>query len=169
MKRIAKIALGALLMAGTAFAVATPAAARVSIGIGFGGPGYYGPPPRYAVCDPYSRYYDPYYCGDDDYYYGPPLFIDGFWFNSGGRYRDFRGHRQYWVHGGWHGYSGGHGGGGYGGGHGGGGYGGGHGGGGYGGGHGGGGYGGGHGGGGYGGGHGGGGYGGGHGGGGHGH
>jgi hypothetical protein len=158
MKRIAKLALGALLMAGTAFAVATPAAAQVSFGIGMGGPGYYGPP-RHAVCNPYSRYYDPYYCGDYDEYDGPPLFIDGYWFNNG-RYRDYYGQRQYWVHGGWRGYGGG---GGYGGGHGGGyggGYGGGHGGGyggGYGGGHGGG-YGGGHGGGhggGYGGGHGG--------------
>ena len=46
---------------------------------------------RYAVCDPYSRYYDPDYCGDDEYYYGPPLFIDGFWFNNGGRYRDWHG------------------------------------------------------------------------------
>ncbi len=122
MKRIAKLALGAVLMAGTAFAVATPAAARVSVGIGIGVPGYYGPPPRYAVCDPYSRYYDPYYCGDYDYYYGPPLFIDGFWFNNGGRYRDYDGRREYWVHGGWHGYSGGGGGHWSGGGHGGGGH-----------------------------------------------
>ena len=115
MKRIAKVALGALLMAGTAFAVTTPAAAHVSVGIGIEvGPGYYGPgyygPPGAAVCDPYSRYYNPYYCGDDEDYYGPPLFIDGFWFNNG-RYRDYHGQRQYWVHGGWHGYSGGHGGG----------------------------------------------------------
>jgi hypothetical protein len=118
MKRVAKLALGALLMAGAAFAVATPAAAQVSFGIGIG-PGYYRHSPRYAVCNPYSRYYDPYYCGDYDDYYGPPLYIDGFWFNNG-RYRDYRGHRQYWVHGGWHGYSGGGYGGGYGGGHGGG-------------------------------------------------
>ena len=158
-KGIARIALGALMLAGTAFAVATPAEARVSFGIGIGGPGYYGPP-RAAVCDPYSRYYDPYYCGDYYDYDGPPMFIDGFWFN-GGRYRDYDGHRQYWYRNGWHdgggygrggygrggyggGYSGGHGGGyggGYSGGHGGGYGGGGHGGG-YGGGHGGGGHGG---------------------------
>ena len=105
MKRIAKLALGALLMAGTAFAVATPASAQVSFGIGVG-PGYYGSQARYAVCNPYSRYYDPYYCGDDEDYYGPPLFIDGFWFNNG-RYRDYHGQRQYWGHDGWHGYSGG--------------------------------------------------------------
>ena len=132
MKNVAKLALGALLLAGTAFGVATPASAHVSIGIGIGGPGYYGPPRPYAVCDPYSRYYDPYYCGDYDNYYGPPLFIDGYWFNNG-RYRDYYGQRQYWVHGGWHGYGGGGGyghgrsfnsGGGYGGGYGGGGYGG---------------------------------------------
>ena len=120
MKRIAKLALGALLMAGTAFAVAAPASAQVSFGIGMGGPGYYGPP-RYAVCNPYSRYYDPYYCGDYGDYYGPPLFIDGFWFNSG-RYRNWHGQRQYWVHNGWRGYGGGGYGGGFGGGHGGGGH-----------------------------------------------
>ena len=121
MKKIAKLALGAVLLAGTAFAVTAPAAARVSVGFGVGvGPGYSGPS-DYAVCDPYSRYYNPYYCGDDEYYDGPPLFIDGFWFNNGGRYRDWHGGRQYWVHGGWHGYSGGggsFGGGSYGGGHG---------------------------------------------------
>jgi len=80
-----------------------PASAQVSFGIGMGGPGYYGPP-RYAVCNPYSRYYDPYYCGDYGDYYGPPLFIDGFWFDHG-RYRNYRGHRQYWVHNGWRGYA----------------------------------------------------------------
>ena len=65
MKRIAKGALAALMLAGTALAVATPAAARVSVGIGLGfGPGYYGPgpygPPPAAYCDPYSRWYNPY-------------------------------------------------------------------------------------------------------------
>ena len=39
MKQIAKLALGAMLMAGTTFAITMPAAAHVSIGIGFG-PGY---------------------------------------------------------------------------------------------------------------------------------
>ncbi len=103
MKRIAKVVLGALMLAGTAIGTAVPAAAHVSVGIGFGFPGYYGPPPRYyASCDPYSRYYDPYYCGDYADYYGPPIFVDGMWFN-GGRYRDWHGEREYWVHGRWHG------------------------------------------------------------------
>ena len=101
-KGIARIALGALMLAGTAFAVATPATAQVSVGIGIGGGhGYYRHPPRGAVCDPYSRWYDPDYCGGYYDYYGPPIFIDGFWFN-GGRYRDYDGHRQYWYRNSWH-------------------------------------------------------------------
>ncbi len=101
MKKVAKLALGALLMAGTAFAVAAPASAGVSVGFGIGfGPGYYGPP-AYATCDPYSRYYDPYNCGYYSDYYGPPIFIDGSWFN-GGRYRDYDGHREYWMHNRWY-------------------------------------------------------------------
>ncbi|MBU6299206.1 MAG: hypothetical protein KGJ79_03635 [Alphaproteobacteria bacterium] len=104
MKRIAKLALGAMLMAGTAFAVSTPSAAGVSFGIGIGvGPGYYGPGYYgYAVnCNPYSRFYDPYYCGYYDDYDGPPVFVDGAWF-YGGRYRDFDGHREFWVHNRWY-------------------------------------------------------------------
>ena len=63
MKSVAKIALGALMLAGAATAIsAAPADARVSVGIGIGVPGaYYGGPayyPRYS-CDPYSRFYDP--------------------------------------------------------------------------------------------------------------
>lgn len=65
MKRLGKITLGALMLAGTA-AVAAPASAQVHFGIGIA-PRYYGPPPR-AACDPYSRWYDPYRC--DPYYYG---------------------------------------------------------------------------------------------------
>ncbi|MDE1937699.1 MAG: hypothetical protein KGI68_01645 [Alphaproteobacteria bacterium] len=103
MKRSAKLALGAMLLAGAAFAVTTPAAAGVSFGVGIGvGPGYYGPdnygPP--VNCNPYSRFYDPYYCGYYDDYDGPPLFIDGAWF-YGGRYRDYDGHREYWMHDRW--------------------------------------------------------------------
>jgi hypothetical protein len=122
MKRFAKLALGAALLAGTAFAVATPASARVSIGIGVGvpGPGYYGPaygPPPGAVCDPYSRWYDPYTCDQyygadyDDYYYGPSLFYDGFWYSGPLRSRYYGGQRQFYVGGGWHGVPGYHGGG----------------------------------------------------------
>ncbi len=72
---------GVLALAGAAFATAAPAEAHVSIGIGIG-PGYYGGygPGYGAVCDPYSRWYDPYRCNDydDDYdYYDGPVFIDG--------------------------------------------------------------------------------------------
>lgn len=96
MKRLGKIALGAAMLAATA-ALASPASAQVHFGIGVG-PGYYGPPPR-AVCDPYSRWYDPYRCngyyGYEPYYgysYGPVI---GFGF--GGRFgghEHFHGHRR---------------------------------------------------------------------------
>ncbi len=133
MKTIAKTILGTVMLAGAAIAVAAPASAGFAVGVGVGyGPGYYGA----AVCNPYSRYYNPYAC-DDEYYVGPPLYIDGFWYDRPMRSRWYGGHREFWVHNGWrHGdfYRGGgnfyrgHGGGfggGYGGGHGGG-FGGGH-------------------------------------------
>src|ERR1700753_492646 len=71
MKKIAKIAVSALALAGvaaaTTAAMTAPAEARVAIGIGIGGPGYYGgyygPP---APC-----YYGGYYgCGYGPAYYG---------------------------------------------------------------------------------------------------
>ena len=108
MKKFAKVALGGLILAGAATAVASsPADARVVVGFGVG-PGYYGPAyyPRIS-CDPYSRWYDPYRCG----YYGPAYYRGyygpsyygpsiGFSFGGGG-----------WGHGGWHGggwHGGGH-------------------------------------------------------------
>jgi hypothetical protein len=113
-KHFAKFALTAMLLAGTAAAVtATPAEARVSIGIGIGGgyyggpyygPGYYGPAP---YCDRYSRYYDPYRCNaayDDSYYddyYDDPIFFDGAWLSGPYRYRYYGGHPQFFINGGW--------------------------------------------------------------------
>ena len=48
MRKFAKVALGALMMAGaataTTAAMTSPAEARVSVGIGLGFPGYYGRP-----------------------------------------------------------------------------------------------------------------------------
>jgi len=104
MKLVAKAALGALMLAGSAAAFTAPAAAGWSFGVGVG-PGYYYGPPNYAgaYCDPYSRWYDPYYCDDYDYYYGPPLFIDGYWYSGPIRSRWYGGHRQFWVNNGWHG------------------------------------------------------------------
>ena len=94
----------ALVLAGSTFAATEPAQARVSIGIGIGGPGYYGSGygQRYnPYCDRYSRWFDPYRCNaryyNDDYYddgyYDGPLFIDGFWFD--GRYRHRHNHRHH--------------------------------------------------------------------------
>jgi hypothetical protein len=98
MTSLKKLALGALMLAGTAIGVSAPANAGVHVGIGIGipGPAYYGP--AYA-CDPYYDYYDPYGCGA---YYSGPVFIDGIWINEPLRWRWWGGHRQFWWHGGWH-------------------------------------------------------------------
>src|ERR1700743_358423 len=74
MKKFAKVALGALMVAGAATATTAaktrPAEARVSAGIGLGSPGYVGPAyPAYSGYGP--AYYDPYY-GPYPYYYGGP-------------------------------------------------------------------------------------------------
>lgn len=113
MKTFAKIAFGALVLAGvTTLAATAPAQAQVSVGIGFGGPSYYGqayyPAPAYRYtysCDRYSRYYDPYRC---DYYapayygpayyprpyYGPNVYIGGSFGNNNyrGNWRNDRRH-----------------------------------------------------------------------------
>jgi hypothetical protein len=111
MKKFAKITLGALVVVGATLAATGAADARVSIGIGLGGPGYYGysapsyygyGAPAYSYsCDPYSRWYDSYRCGyapgyssySGSAYYGPSFSFGGF----GGGYRDrddFRGDRD---------------------------------------------------------------------------
>jgi hypothetical protein len=106
MRQLRNVALGAAALLAIA-AVGAPAQARVSIGIGLGGyPGYYGPgyygPPGRVVCDPYSRWYDPYRCDAyyADYYYGP-VFIDGVWINGPVRWRDFGGRREFFWRGSW--------------------------------------------------------------------
>ncbi|HWA04490.1 MAG TPA: hypothetical protein VG819_13295 [Rhizomicrobium sp.] len=97
MKSLKNLALGALMLAGTAVGVSAPANAGVHVGIGIGipGPVYYGP--AYA-CDPYYDYYDPYGCGA---YYTGPVFIDGVWVREPLRWRWWHGHRQFWWRGGW--------------------------------------------------------------------
>ena len=90
MKKFAKFALGAAVLAGAATMAATPADARVSVGFGIGipGPVYYGAPYYNYNCDPYSRFYDPYRCGyyAPGYYYGGPDVVIGGSF--GGGFRD---------------------------------------------------------------------------------
>jgi hypothetical protein len=71
MKRFTKIALGALVLAGTATIAAAPASAGVVVGIG--APLAYAPGP---ACNPYSPYYNPYYCGPG--YVGGPVIGFGF-------------------------------------------------------------------------------------------
>ncbi len=103
MKKFAKIALSALMLAGAATAVAaTPASARVTVGIGIGG-GYYGPAyyPSYS-CDRYSRFYDPYRCGYVEPYYGPAYYggpIFSFGFSDSFRGGDFHGGSRGGFHG----------------------------------------------------------------------
>ncbi len=120
MRTIAKFALGALMLGGAALGLATPAEARVFVGIGIGG-GYYGPPPdadydEGAYCDPDSRWYDPYRCPDYDYWYDP-IFIDGVWVHGPFRWHWENGHRVFWYHHGWRAFDGGHAGGDWHGGH----------------------------------------------------
>jgi hypothetical protein len=99
MKKVMKIALGAVMLAGAAIAVVTPANARVSVGIGLGGPayaGYYDPGYAGYSCDPYSRWYAPAYCGPAYYGYGPDIVIGGHFgggFHGGGFHGGGHGHR----------------------------------------------------------------------------
>lgn len=108
MNIIKKAALGLAMLAGATAVTTTAADARVTVGIGFGGAGYYGGGYYDRACDPYSRWYDPYRCdayGDYDYYNGP-VFIDGIWLNGGYRSRWYGGHRQFYYNNSWHGGSG---------------------------------------------------------------
>ena len=93
MKTTLKAALGgAILLAGSALA-ATPADARVSVGIGIGVPGpYYGDP-----C--YGPYPYPGYCASPTFY--GPVFYEGRWWNGPHRWRVVGGHRAFWHNGHW--------------------------------------------------------------------
>ena len=82
MKRFAKIALGALILAGAATAAAAPASARVVVGLGL-------PVAAPVSCDPYSRFYDPYYCRPA---YAAPVIGFGFGGWHGGFHDGWRGH-----------------------------------------------------------------------------
>jgi hypothetical protein len=68
MKRFQQIALAALVAGGAAVAMAAPANAGVSIGIGLGGPVVAAPGPYYPACDwrwrpCYPHYWGPHYYG----------------------------------------------------------------------------------------------------------
>jgi hypothetical protein len=96
MNRIAKVALGALMLGGAAVATTTAAEAGVSVGIGIGAPGYYHGPyyGPYHSCS-YYRYWRlpaPSRCYRDYYdYYGPSVFIDsGFVFRDRDDFARFR-------------------------------------------------------------------------------
>lgn len=72
MKRFAKLALGAVLMAGAAAGLASPASARVFVGVGA---------PLVAPIAPACAPYSPYYCGYGPAYVGGPAI--GFGFGGG--------------------------------------------------------------------------------------
>jgi hypothetical protein len=95
MKTIAKLALGALMLTGTAAATAAPADAGVRVGISVGVPGIavgYGNP----CYRPYA--YRPGYCYPA---YSQPLFIDGGWYREPVNFRYYGGQRYFWIHNGW--------------------------------------------------------------------
>lgn len=96
MRKFAKVAVGALLVAGattaTTAAMTSPAEARVAVGFSIGGPGYYGYfGPSYYPAYPYPAYYGGYYGPRPyPYYYGRP-----YWRGYGpgwhrGYYRGYR-------------------------------------------------------------------------------
>jgi hypothetical protein len=91
MKRFAKLALGALILAGAATAAAAPASARVVVGVGL-------PIAAPVTCDPYSRFYDPYYCAPA--YAGPVVSVGGYF--GGGWHDGWRGGFHDGFRGGFH-------------------------------------------------------------------
>jgi len=104
MKRFAKIAIGAALLAGASTIAALPAFAAVRVGIGIAP---YGAIPA-GTCNPDSRFYDPYYCGGYPYY-GPGFYSGpyvGFGWHGGFHGGGFHGGGSF--HGGGHGGGGGH-------------------------------------------------------------
>ena len=127
MKSYGKLALAALMLAGSAIGAtivtSAPAAAQVSIGVGIGGPGYshrgYDQRCNYArfryhhlgcrrgyAPAAYGPAYNGYY---DSGYYGPGYYepaVTGFWFTDSGGHR--RHHDGRFNGGGYHGHSGYH-------------------------------------------------------------
>lgn len=77
-------------------------AQRVVVGVGIGGPAYFGPPP---VC-PYGYYgYYPYACAPYGYY-GPSWFSGGIFIGAGPWFHGFYGRPGFWGHRGFYGHGG---------------------------------------------------------------
>jgi hypothetical protein len=96
----------ALVLAGSAFLASEPAQARVGFGIyiGPGGPDHYYRGGYDPVCDPFSRWYNPYRCDArlyDDPYFDGLIFIDGFWHDGYWRHRHHHGRHQFWFNDRW--------------------------------------------------------------------
>lgn len=105
MKSIAKLALGAAMVAGIVSAATSPADARVVAGVGIGAPDYYYGPGHYPSCPCYSYgYYYTGYCGYPSY--SRAVFIDGQWIYGPHYYRWWGGRLWFWYRGGWHNWNG---------------------------------------------------------------
>jgi len=98
MKDLRKWIMSAALLAGSAFAMATPASAGVGFSISIGVPGVGFDYNSGGYCDRWG-------CPDGFYnypvWYGP-VFVGGNWYQGPVYWRDWGGSRWYWVHGGWH-------------------------------------------------------------------
>src|SRR5277367_2356625 len=98
MRYAIKTALAALVMAGGAALMSAPAQAQ-EFGLGIG--------PDGGISFDYDSggYCDQFGCPDDFWdmpvYYGP-VFYAGYWYDGPLYFRDWYGHRQFWIHGGWH-------------------------------------------------------------------
>lgn len=100
MKLFTKAVFGGLLLAGAALAGSAPAYAGVGVSVNLGLFGPPVPPPPAYVMPQYC--YGPYYYAACRYQpWGEPVFWNGAWYNNA-PFRMVRGHREFWVNGGWH-------------------------------------------------------------------
>ncbi len=96
MNNFKKIAVGALMLAGTTLGVAAPANAGVAVGVTVGAPDV-----AVRVGNPCFRphRFRPAYCGYP--VYGRPLFVDGVWYRQPVYVRTVGGRQFFWLHNGW--------------------------------------------------------------------
>jgi hypothetical protein len=99
MNRLAKFALGALMLGGMAAATTAPADAGVAVGVTVGVPGV---AVGYHTGNPCFRpfAYRPAYCGYP--VYSGPIYVGGVVYQGPAYYRVYGGARQVWFNGGWH-------------------------------------------------------------------
>lgn len=98
MKTLTKAVVGSLMAAGAAVATAAPASAGVGVNLNLGLFAPAPPPPPAVPAYCYGAYY---YANCGFQVYDQPVFWNGYWYNNA-RFRMVRGHREFWVNGGWH-------------------------------------------------------------------